>query len=123
MDYKSCFGIGEIGGSAADLQNIYKPKEEKNFLLKDSDVGILVKIPPSKEEQWKEMILTIAWASCFVIGMLCVLVYGIAWFGNVEVTSEDIYIRRNMKKEIEKLQTEYIRLEEHVHRYHDGKIK
>lgn len=75
--------------------------------------------------EMKENINTIAWASCFVIGMLCVLVYGIAWFGHVEVTNEDIYNRRHMAKEIkdlslwkEKFDTEYLN---HTHIYSTGK--
>ncbi len=109
---------GGLGGSAADLQNIHKSKDEK--VLSDRKMEDASKLI-SREK--KETIVTIAWASCFVIGMLCFLIYGISWFSYVEVTNEDIYNRRHIAKEIEELQIEYLKLKEHVHRYYDGKIK
>ncbi len=67
-----------------------------------------------------ELSKTSGWVMCFVIGMFCLMIYGLAWLSSVTVTAGDVYVRRGMAKEIKDLRIEY---GNHVHRYFDGRIK
>ena len=66
-------------------------------------------------------------AACVVLGGLCFLVYGLVWLSTVRTTSEDIYTRRIMAKEISDLYSwkadMTILYWNHTHRYDTGKVK
>lgn len=87
-----------------------------------------------EDQDWNDTIHSIVWGSIFVLGMLAILIYGLAWTSSVTVTSEDIYARRRMENRVEQLEEKVIGLnvlwaemyklhDNHVHRYSDGKVK
>ena len=76
----------------------------------------------------------LTWAVCTCGFWFCLMIYGIAWFMHVDITAEDILVRRNMRDRINVMEKRVYVLENkyallrfrhlgHSHRYSDGKVK
>ena len=57
-----------------------------------------------KDPECRGNIQCVLWGIVIIMGMLCILIYGIAWMSPVEKISEDIYGAEYLKKRIEHLE-------------------
>ncbi len=94
----------------------------------------------SHYERWNEEEAKQGTLKCFIaavivtLGMLCLLIFGLAWMSTAEKVSAEIYGAKYMENQIKSLEdwrtgfsVEYgmkqVEYENHTHRYHDGHIK
>lgn len=74
----------------------------------------------TEEQDKRETIHCIIWASVVVFVMLAFLLHGLAFLSWTEPTMEEIYARRMMDNSIKTLRQDF---ENHRHHFWTGKIK
>ena len=62
-------------------------------------------------------------AFVFVIGGLCLLIYGLTWMSSVDKTNTEFYGAKHLENRITILENNITILENHTHQYYNGKIK
>ena len=85
-----------------------------------------------RDPECKGNIQCAMWAVVVTLGMLCLMLFGIAWMSTAEKINADVYGAKNSENKTSigregQLEDRIIILENqlmgHVHRYFDGKIK
>ena len=69
----------------------------------------------TKEQDKRETVICIVWASVVVFGMLALMLHGLAYFSSATVTGQDIYAREIMQRKITLIERELKYLENHIH--------
>lgn len=88
----------------------------------------------SEEQEKQETIKCVAWATCFVLSCLCLMIYGMAWMSAVEKENTAFYGAKHLEKRVKWLETwskamvvysgeKQAEYENHTHRYSDGRVK